>query len=191
MPSSDNSTSPVAQQLDRLIQLYMDTNRSHLPTLPFDSQWPSACWIAKEKPEDGTETPWQPVAMQQKTDMFDRLKEALGYPIHPATITYYSRYWSDPIRCRHPEGELELLFCWNEADLERLRGNLVGHLLILRKRRRPASLFFACTDGDDFMAIDNDDGSIWLERPGGKRMRQLAPDMETFLSTLEPLSIPQ
>jgi len=76
--------------------------------------------------------------------------------------------------------------------MERLRGNLIGHALMKRKKRQPLTLFFATTepDGNYFLSIQNDDGSVWLEQPGKKPLRQLAPSLAEFIAGLTPELIP-
>lgn len=181
-------TSPLNDSLDRLIAAILQAQRAHSGTAftdQYDPEWPSPC-ILETAPQAGETIHWEPVRQEPPSDMFARLSAALEMDIHPQIQAWYTRYWSDPLPVRHPEGRLTLLFCWNEADMERLRGNLLGHLLAKRKQRQPASLFFACTEGDEFMTLNNADGSIWLERPGRKPLRQLAPDLAGFLQVLTP-----
>jgi SecY interacting protein Syd len=89
-------------------------------------------------------------------------------------------------------GDLSLLFVWSEKDCERLRGNLVGHLLTKQKQKQPATLFFACTepDGEKFISIDNQTGEVWLEQPGKKPIMKLADSLDVFLGKLTPKPIP-
>ncbi|SEF69846.1 SecY-interacting protein [Marinobacterium lutimaris] len=156
------------------------------PSCTYDPEWPSPC-ILTEDPVEGSSVRWKPVLQDPTSDMFTRLSEALELEIHPDIVTWYTRCWSDHLQASHPEGELTLLFCWNEEDMERLRANLLGHIMAKQKQRQPLSLFFACTDGDEFMTLNNEDGSIWLERPGKKPLRQLASSLQAFLEQLTPI----
>ena len=124
--------------------------------------------------------------------MFKRLEEALGYSIHPDVIAWYSRYWSDPLPASCSEGDLNLLFLWNEQDTERLRSNLIGHLLNKQKLKHKPTLFFACTepDGEMFLSVDNESGEVWLEQPGKQPQRKLANSLTEFISGLTALPIP-
>lgn len=178
--------------MDHFIEQSMEVQHKHcgaLPQLPFDPAWPSAC-IVENDPTPDHMIHWRPVRQQPTSDMFERLAEALEIQLHPDIRTWYTRYWSDPLPARHEDGELTLLLCWNDEDMERLRGNLLGHLMAKQKQHQPLSLFFACTDGDEFMTVDNRDGSVWLERPGRKPIRQLAGSLSEFLATLTPLPSP-
>lgn len=174
--------------LDHLItKLLASFEQAHYPLTPYDPDWPSPCY--RHQADAGVEVSWQPVRITEPTDMFDRLGEALEERLHPDLVSYYSRYWSDPIRCNLPDGpQVSLLFAWNAEDLERLRGNLVGHALSKRKQKRPLTLFFGVLEPDtnDMIIINNQDGSIWLEKPGKAPHTQLAESLASFLTQLTP-----
>jgi len=181
----------IEQQLERIVTEYQKLQEPlGWPELPWEEQWQSPCLL--ERRSEGENTPWRPVAIEQEIDLFKRLGEALECEVHPDIATYYSRYWSDPIYAAHADGELSLLFAWNEEELERLRANLIGHALTKQRLRQPLTLFFACTepDADEFISVMNDDGSIWLELPGKKPLRRLAESLEEFLSQLTALPHP-
>ncbi|WP_106592007.1 SecY-interacting protein Syd [Marinobacterium halophilum] len=181
----------TAQALDSFMQ-QVDAlhSASGWPRLPYDPDWPSQCY--QHTANAGVEVSWHPVHNHDGTDMFDRLSTALGITIHPALATYFSRYWSDPLPARLPDGrEICLLQAWNPEDLERLRANLVGHALSKHKQKRPLTLFFATLepDTDYFLSIDNQSGHIWLERPGKPPQEQLASSLGELLRNLTPLPL--
>lgn len=181
---TDSLDSFISATLDKHIDTY-----GQEPCCTYDADWPSPCVLA-DAPVEGSTVRWKPVHQSPASDMFTRLSSALELEIHPDIITWYTRYWSDHIPARHPEGDLTLLFCWNEDDMERLRANLLGHIMAKQKQRQPLSLFFACTDGDEFMTVNNEDGSVWLERPGKKPIRRLADSLPEFLGKLTPCPLP-
>ncbi|WP_299198042.1 SecY-interacting protein [uncultured Amphritea sp.] len=187
----------LIEKIDSFIQQALDLQLSQTGRLPltiYDPEWLSECHEPIAEP--GQQTPWQPVLQSQNDnachDMLDRLEQALGYAIHPGIRTWYSRYWSDPLPATSDWGDLSLLFVWSEKDCERLRGNLVGHLLTKQKQKQPATLFFACTepDGEKFISIDNQTGEVWLEQPGKKPIMKLADSLDVFLGKLTPKPIP-
>ncbi len=181
----------LPQALDQFITSAIAFHRQQtgeLPLTPFDPEWPSPC-LNQHPQQPGELLHWQPVRQQPPSDMFERLGAALELPLHRDIQLWYTRYWSAPLPARHPDGELSLLFCWSPDDMERLRSNLLGHLLAKRKQRQAPSLFFACTEGDEFMTLRNEDGSVWLERPGKKPLRRLADSLAAFVAQLEPLPI--
>lgn len=182
----------IDSELDRLIHLYQNRQaKIGWPKIEREEEWPSACYL--EETEVGELTEWRPVKIQESIDMFERLSTALGTDVHPDLVNYYSAYWSDPLFFQHPEGELSLLFCWNQTDFERLRANFIGHSLNKKKQREPLTFFFACTepDPDFFLSINNESGEIWIESATRGAVRKIADCLIDFLSELEPLPYPQ
>ncbi|MGB0466567.1 MAG: SecY-interacting protein [Pontibacterium sp.] len=182
------SENTVNAALDRFITR-LKVLQPDLPLTVYDADWPSVC--CPENSEEGSQVPWQPVRQTESQDMFERLGEALETKIHPDLISYYSRYWSDPLPARSSDGELSLLQVWNPEDLERLRSNLIGHAMALQKQKRALTFFFACTepDGDYFLSIDNQTGAVLVEQPGKKPLRTLANSLADYIDSLEPLPI--
>ncbi|MBN1006821.1 SecY-interacting protein [Amphritea pacifica] len=188
---------PLIEKIDSFVAAAINLHlrqTGRLPLTIYDPDWPSECH--QQPSEPGQQTPWKPVLQSQSNnschDMLDRLEQALGYSIHEDLRLWYSRYWSDPLPATSEWGDLSLLFLWSEKDSERLRGNLIGHLLTKQKQKQPATLFFACTepDGEKFLSINNQTGEIWLEQPGKQPIMKLADSLEAFLEKLTPKTIP-
>lgn len=181
----------TAQALDRYIDRALEYQLEHagrLPLTPFDENWYSACYV--DDAAAGEPTQWRPVRQSSPSDLFERIGQALELPIHPDIVTYYSRYWSDPLPAHHQCGRLSLLQLWNPEDGERLRSNLLGHALMKARSKQPLTLFFACTEPDDmFISLDNSDGTIWLEAPGKKPLRKIADNLAAFIDGLQPDTI--
>ena len=57
-----------------------------------------------------------------------------------------------------------------------------------KRTRRSMSIFFACTEPDSelFLSVDNDTGTVLLEQPGGRNVRQVSPSLAEFLEELAP-----
>lgn len=180
------TVSNTQQQLDRIMTLWLAHHKDNLPTVRYDTAWPSPCYVNQSATQD-SETRWQPVRQTEPTDMFERLSAALEVDIHPTIVDLYTRYWSDPLALKAPDGSLSLLQVWNTDDLERLRANLIGHAMAKAQQKRTLSLFFALTEPDDGMlTVNNNDGTVWLEYPGKKPVRQIAESLPEFLGTLTP-----
>lgn len=188
-----NLTDKIDSFITQAINLQLN-QAGRQPLTVYDPEWPSECLQADVAP--GATVSWIPMRQPDNNnscdDMLDRLEQALGYNLHSDLRTWYRRYWSEPLPATSDWGNLSLLFLWNEKDCERLRGNLVGHLLTKRKQKQPATLFFACTepDGEQFLSIDNQTGEIWLEKPGKKPIMKLADSLAQFLDKLTPQAIP-
>ena len=180
--------STVQLALDNFIAKFKQRHPSP-PTLTYNSDWPSECYL--EVVAEGTQVGWFPGLQQPASDMFQRLQTALDETIHPDIIAYYTRYWSDPLPATCAEGDLSLLLVWNPEDMERLRGNLIGHALSKRQQKRPLTFFIACTepDSDHFISVDNFSGEVWLELPGKPPIKPLANNLAEFIDRLEPRTI--
>lgn len=187
-PIATTSTNPVAAALDQFIADFLalyEQQNPNLPSQPLDTDWPSPCY--QNPGEAGNLCQWKPVRQEQAHPLFEGLGYALDTEIHPDIISYYSRYWSDPLPATCDEGNLSLLFVWNEEDYERLRGNLVGHCMMQRRRKHPLTLFFACTEPEEMViSVDNDSGKVVLEVPGKKASRVLTPSLAEFIMKLKP-----
>ncbi|WP_421861915.1 SecY-interacting protein [Motiliproteus sp.] len=186
--NSENPTtatdSTLEQALDRFIEASI-ASWSELPQMEFDPQWPSPCY--QDQADQAVPVSWKPVRQQQRSDMFERLQQALEEPIHPSIKSYYLSYWSDPLPAHSAQGELDLLFAWSEEDLERLRANLIGHALGRRRLKQPLSLFFGCTKPEEYvLAVDNQSGAVVLEQPGRKGSDRIADSLATFIQQLRP-----
>lgn len=179
----------VEQALDRFIQASIKQMQPpNLPRIEQDPQWPSLCY--RGEPDAEGRVGWQPTRQALGSDMFERLELALETPVHPDIKAYYQRYWSDPLPARSPQGQLNLLFVWNEEDYERLRANLIGHALGRIKLKQPLSLFFGCTYPEEYvLAIDNSSGQVILEQPGKKSRDPVAASLAEFLDLLQPTVI--
>ena len=190
---SQNLSNKIDSFIEQALNIQLN-QQGRLPLTIYDTEWPSECYTSTV--EEGQQVSWKPVLQTDNNnlchDMFDRLELALEFKIHEDIKTWFGRYWADPIPATSQWGDLSLIFIWNEKDCERLRGNLLGHLLTKQKQKRPATLFFACTepDGEKFLTIDNMTGEVWLEQPGKKPVMKLASSLENFLDELTPKPIP-
>ncbi|HEX7037658.1 MAG TPA: SecY-interacting protein Syd [Pseudomonadales bacterium] len=163
----------------------------------FDPDWRSPCEIGAPYPDEQGEqrVRWRPRRRDAAAGEHDLagLERALEQALHPAVPAYYGRYWSGGLEARAPDGHVSLLLLWNEADAERLVGNLIGHALAKRRARSPFTTFFACTEPDSelFLSVDNATGQVLLEEPGRRRpLRVVAESLPAFLRSLEPAPPP-
>ena len=150
-----------------------------------DPDWPSPCEHGEV--DAAGRIRWEPVR-RDAFDLLDALAETLGVAIHPALATFYGCWFSDGFRTQAPEGEVNLIGVWNEADTLRLQQNLLGHALQQKRRRQPLTLFFALPEetSEAVLSLDNARGAVVLEVPGTKRRVDVAPDLATFLERLAP-----
>jgi SecY interacting protein Syd len=169
--------------LERFVTRAIESQPSGLFKQPFDKEWRSPCEVRQE----GTDTLWRPIEQNGSLD-FSGLANAAEASIHPDIQTYYNVYWSGTLLGKTKEGEVSLIQIWNEDDFTRLLENLVGHLFHKIRAKQPFTVFFANTEEDSelFLSIDNSSGVILLEEPGRPPLREIAPDLATFLDRVEP-----
>jgi SecY interacting protein Syd len=181
-----------------LAQFVSDYRRSY-PQLSevFDPGWRSPCELGQPftRPEEPGSTEyilWEPLARTAASSEHDfaPLERALEITIHPDIKDYYGSFWSGGLEATAPDGHVSLILLWNPADLERLIENLIGHSMAKQRAKSGFSVFFACTEPESelFLSIDNSSGAVLLEKPGYKPVRQVAPDLSSFLKQLVPAS---
>jgi SecY interacting protein Syd len=157
----------------------------------FDPDWRSPCEIGEPYLREGEQRiAWRPLVRHAETAGADfaPLERALDITVHPDIKAYYGAYWSAGLEAEAVEGHVSLLFLWNAADAERLNENLIGHAMAKQRAKAPMTIFFACTEPDSelFLSVDNDSGTVVLEKPGYQPIREVAADLASFLATLVP-----
>lgn len=176
----------ISDALDGFVHRFLQKAQSEKEELliEFDSQWPSACYT--QQANEGDEVNWQPVRQSHAVD-WSAFETALEISLHPSIKNYFACYWSDNLAAKHDFGPLELIQVWNEADIERLQQNLIGHILMKRRLKQSETLFFALTDEEDeILCINNITGEVVLEQVGLEPKRVIAPDLTSFILSIEP-----
>ena len=175
---------PVYFALQRFQDKFLEqhkTSHGTLPTCGKDSQWPSPCESAHSDPELSY---WQPVPNTEDLD-FSGLERAMELTVHSDVSAYFTSFYSGHLRAHCTDGDLELLQVWNSDDFDRLQENLIGHLIMKRKKRQKPTIFFAVTDDDEIiLSVLNETGEVWAERVGQEPHRKLADSLPEFLETL-------
>lgn len=197
MTSSNQTKTNLVEILQQFSKQYVDKYQevySHLPKIEQDKEWPSLCEIVREKGlAENTalsigEVFWQPVNIEKEQALtFDNVESALELILHPDIKTYFTTLYSESLDANCEEGNLSLLFAWNKDDFQRLQENLIGHILMKQRLKQEETIFFAVTDEEDMIiSIDNDTGSVWVERVGCEPHKQLAESLTQFISKLTP-----
>lgn len=194
MTSPNQANENLVEILQRFSSQYISQyqqNHGHLPMIEQDNDWPSPCengGVSHSALSHG-QTFWQPVNIEQKEKIhFDNVESALELSLHPDIKTYFTTLYSESLDARCEEGELSLLFAWNENDFQRLQENLIGHVLMKQRLKQKETLFFAVTDEEDMIvSIDNESGTVWVERVGCEPHKKLAESLAQFISKLRPV----
>lgn len=175
--------------LDNFFKRYLNTieaETGQLPITEHDSSWTSSCQQGEMflSEQMVASIHWQPVLRDENTDLAG-IEEALETPLHPDIHSFFTRYWSEHIDCIFQQGNLSLIFVWNEQDMQRLIENQLGHALTKIRNRQTLTFFIACTDSDYIISIENDTGAVVLERPGYPIEKTLANNLSEFIDDLE------
>lgn len=173
-------------ELDRFVQRTIDD----FPTMWsfYDPHWRSPCEVGEPvEHNEALVVPWRPIA-RHGADDFQGLERAFESEIHPSVKEYFGGYWSGCLEAEAEQGHVSLIQLWNIDDRDRLLENLIGHAIAQRRSKSPLSIFFACTEpgSELFLAINNTNGAIQLERPGYKPLRTVSSGLDEFLSGLNP-----
>lgn len=155
----------------------------HLPITEQVEDWPSLCEQGVHQEKFSL---WQPIKVADELT-FDNVELALEVKLHHDIKTYFTTVYCDSLDASCTEGDLSLLFAWNEKDFSRLQENIIGHILMKTKLKQKLTVFFAITDDDDhIISLDNDDGSIWVEKVGSEPHKKLADTLAEFILQLTP-----
>lgn len=180
---TEENLTPTQTALTAFVERAVANTQAGHFSQPYDEEWLSPC----EVDVDGDRTLWRPARQTEPLD-FSGLSNAAEAPIHQDIQDFYSMYWSGTLQGKTDEGNLSLIQVWNLEDFTRLLENLVGHLFHKIRAKQPFTIFFANTEEDSefFLSVDNDTGVVLLEEPGRPPIREIAPNLTSFLSRIEP-----
>ncbi|MCL1143396.1 SecY-interacting protein [Shewanella gaetbuli] len=118
---------------------------------------------------------------------FTNVEHALEISLHADINPFFGQYFSAPLMFTSQWGEGELLQAWNKQDYEYLQQNMIGHLMMKKKLKQPATWFIGVLgDGDQMLTVDNETGSVWIEIPGELQHQKLADSLAEFLQLVSP-----
>ena len=194
MTSSNQTNEKLVAALQQFSNEYISKYQdvySHVPIIEQDNDWPSPCEVSYESNESAPkgQTYWQPVKVECGEGLsFDNVESALELTLHQDIKTYFTSLYSESLDGICEEGELSLLFAWNKDDFQRLQENLIGHVLMKQRMKQKETLFFAVTDEEDMIiSVDNETGSVWVERVGCEPHKKLAESLAQFIKKISPM----
>ncbi|MGB1262936.1 MAG: SecY-interacting protein [Cognaticolwellia sp.] len=153
----------------------------HLPITEKIADWPSPC---EQGVHQDTFSLWQPIKVEEALT-FENVEQALEIELHRDIKSYFTTIYCDSLDASCAEGDLSLLFAWNEKDFARLQENIIGHILMKTKLKQKLTVFFATTDDEDhIISLDNDTGSVWVEKVGCEPHKKLADTLADFILQL-------
>ena len=183
------STHTFDNSLDNFFKRYLNTiaaKTGQLPTTEHDPDWPSPCQQGELFMSEQmlASIYWNPLQRAENNDL-SSLEQALEITLNPDIKSYFTRYWSEQVDAIFQQGNLTLMFIWNDMDMERLIKNQIGHALNKIRNKQTLTFFIACTDSDYIISVENDSGNVVLERPGYAAEKILANNLSEFIDQLE------
>ncbi|MBA6391407.1 SecY-interacting protein [Colwellia sp. BRX10-3] len=155
----------------------------HLPITHKDEDWASPCEQGDHEEDFSL---WHPIKVDEALT-FDNVEAALEVKLHDDIKQYFTAIYSDSLDASCVEGDLSLLFAWSEKDFARLQENIIGHILMKTKLKQKLTIFFAITDDDDhIISLDNETGSVWVEKVGCNPHKKIADTLAEFILQLTP-----
>ncbi|AUX95525.1 SecY-interacting protein [Mixta gaviniae] len=131
---------------------------------------------------------WRPQPFSAEPDLA-AVERALELRLQPAAARYYTTQYAGDMQAMFEGQPITLLQVWSEADFARVQENLIGHLVMKRRLKQTPTLFIATTESDlDVVSLCNLSGEVVLEKLGTPQRKVLAPDIQTFLNSLQPVS---
>lgn len=198
MTSSNQDKTDLIELLKGFSKQYLDQyqqKHKHLPIIEHDDEWPSPCEIQKDNVQDENkflsegEVFWQPIDVEKEHQLnFNNVESALELTLNSDVKTYFTTLYSETLDATCEEGNLSLLFAWNNDDFQRLQENIIGHILMKQRLKQEITVFFAVTDEEDMIiSVDNNTGAVWVERVGCQPHKKLAESLAEFLNKVSPL----
>ena len=190
MSSTNQAKSNLVENLQQFTQKFITQYQSehgNLPQIEKDDDWPSPCESLISENEKNVF--WRPISITSEQELsFENVEKALELSLHPDIKTFFTSIFSESINATCEEGDLSLLFAWNKADFQRLQENIIGHILMKQRLKQKETVFFAVTDEEDMIiSLDNETGSVCVERVGCEPHKQLATSLAQFIGELTPL----
>lgn len=144
-------------------------DRASLRSVEHDPEWRSPAEVLP--PDTDGMVNWKPVAI-------DPPPEFEGLAMHRDLVEYFGSYWGGSTEGLH-SGEVAILkVSWNAEELESIKEHIALHLA------ENAPVCVAVTDSDWYFGVDNVSGAVWLCEPGHPPMREVAPNLQRFLSDI-------
>ncbi len=145
---------------------------------------PSPCIVATQN----NEVWWLPQPFTLPKNL-DAVKRALDIQLQPAAVAFYTAQFAGDMGGTYEGKTLSLLQAWSEDDFTRVQENLIGHLVMKRRLKHSPTLFIATTGSElEVVSVCNLSGEVIIEQLGTEKKQVIAPSLESFLTSLQPLT---
>lgn len=176
----------TAQALKAFTQRYCDAWQREYTSWPQSEALygvPSPCIVSSTDQL----VQWQPQPFDGEQHL-NAVERALDIVIQPAVQIFYTAQYAGDMQARFGTQTLTLLQTWSADDFRRVQENLIGHLVMQKRRKLSPTLFIATLDNDmEAISVCNLRGDVIRETPGTARRHVLAASLVDFLNQLEPV----
>lgn len=146
---------------------------------------PSPCIVATHDDEIW----WHPLPFTLARNL-DAVERALDIRLQPAVVALFTAQFAGDMSGTFAGQALSLVQVWSEEDFVRVQENLIGHLVMKRRLKQAPTLFIATTDSElEVISVCNLTGEVILEQLGTAKRQILAPSLENFLISLQPVTL--
>lgn len=174
--------------LTNFLKRYQETYQEQCDEFPrFYAQGEdSVCIVQETDLAENKPVQWVS-AVREEVGNFDNVASALDITLHSDINGLYGHFFSGPLMFNSQWGSGEVLQPWNQNDFECLQQNIIGHLMMKKKLKQPLTWFIGVMEeADTMITVNNEAGSVWIEKPGEVQSIQLANSVNDFLSQLTP-----
>ena len=176
-----------SEQFLQFMQQWTEFVESHSKqtAVAHEPEWPSPCEDEEDVRYGFRMVKWLPLR-RDTVQSFSDLEKAVELKIHADVWIFYGSYFSNNITIKVNDMRVELLQAWNDDDFERLQQNIIGHLLMKQRLRQAPTIFVGLAEKEEeFLSIDNSDGSVWIEAVGKVAHTKIADNLHDLFTRSE------
>nr|WP_284730704.1 SecY-interacting protein [Shewanella jiangmenensis] len=167
-------------------KIYADAFLQKLDEYPrcYTHERASPCLVSEADSRASEPQQWQWVKREPSAN-FDNIAHAMEIELHSDVNDFYGHFYAGTLQFDSPWGEGELIQPWNEDDFFLLQQNVLGHLMMKKQLKQPATWFIGLIgDNEEMLTVNNADGSVWKEVAGNEPHEKLADSLAAFIGQL-------
>lgn len=129
---------------------------------------------------------WQPVRHVLSKDL-TITEQVMTLTLQPDLHDFYGTQYAADLPVWFAGQALTLLQVWSDDDFNRLQQNIIAHLTMQKKLKRPPTIFIATTEQDnEIIALDNRTGEVIIEELIEGTQRPLCAQLADLLEQAHP-----
>jgi len=130
---------------------------------------------------------WQPQPFDGDATL-SAVERALDIVIHPVAHAFYTTQFAGDMAGCFGNETLMLLQTWSADDFQRVRENMIGHLVTQKRFKLSPTLFIGTLDSElEVISVCNLSGEVLKEKLGTAERVVLSPSLYDFLNEIKPV----